>query len=238
MLLVQNGQLNLDSIITEFPIRAESCADTHIGHTPNQLSVKQALDSMMQPSDNQSTNALQEMFGNGNAALGRQRINNTAHTILQLSNITAINHKFRCGGPENNPANAMTLVDLVLLYQRLAEGILAQPQLGILDSIMLDIGGIKSLIREEAVNLNLSESAVSLFESLVKSRRKNGNLVNNTYQSAGGWLSIPNNEAAPSQFTFGIYTNNARPLGDSSFMREATLELLRPAIRKSLKTFQ
>ena len=65
---------------------SDSCSDDHSGQTPIRTeSLQDALLNMMIPSDNQSTNAIQELFGDGNASAGRDAINDTMHNVVGMS---------------------------------------------------------------------------------------------------------------------------------------------------------
>lgn len=243
MRAVAGGDADLDTTtLRVYPQTADSCSDNHAGQNFNTETLRQALQRMMKSSNNQSTNAIQELFGDGNAQSGRNAINQTAYTIVGASKDTVIHHKFACGGPNNNPANQLTLTDIVLLYQQVAtnSNVLDTNTRTTFYQLMLnetDDFFIGSVIDEEASKLGVTGADLQSFKSQVKMAHKAGN-IGSSHVSIAGWIELPvksGSRTVPRQYTYGIFVDEATQ--NSVKLRSVTAELLREEIRAALKTF-
>jgi len=245
MFRVDRGLENLDTTrVTKFPDASDSCSSNHSGQTSITETLRQALKNMMEDSDNQSTNALQEYFGNGNAVAGRNAINMTARDTLGLTNATAINHKFGCGGPSNNPANSLTLSDLGKLYEEVASGLfrLEANRDTFYDLMLTGLGAIATVVDEEASSLNLTSSAVADFKSRIRTAAKAGSFSASRakYSSIGGWVALPvkrNNTMTHQEYVFGLFIDAADRIDNFSIW-DTRAELLRDEIRLALVSFR
>ncbi|NJP10363.1 MAG: serine hydrolase [Leptolyngbyaceae cyanobacterium RU_5_1] len=246
MLRVDRGFENLDTTrVTKYPDASDSCSNNHSGQTSTRETLRQALKNMMENSDNQSTNALQEYFGNGNAVAGRNAINMTAHNTLGLTNATAINHKFGCGGPNNNPANSLTLSDLGKLYEEVASGLfrLEANRDTFYDLMLTGLGAINTVVDEEASSLNLAQSTLADFKNRMRTAAKAGSFSTNTakYSSIGGWVVLPvkrNNTIISQEYVFGLFIDAADRIDENFSIWDARAELLRDEIRFALASFR
>ncbi len=246
MLRVDGGLDNLETTqITKYPAAADSCSNNHTGQSSVTETLRQALKNMMEDSDNLSTNALQEYFGSGNAAAGRNAVNATARNRLQLSNATAINHKFGCGGPSNDPANTLTLTDLGKLYEAVASGLFQrEDSRDDFYSLMLNgLGAIATVVDEVATSLNISSSLAEDFKDRISTAAKAGSFTTGSgekYNSIGGWISLPvrqNGSVANQEYVFGLFIDAADSINDGFSIWDARAELLRDEIRGALATF-
>lgn len=245
MRAVEAGTVNLNTTMVKvYPKAADSCSNNHTGQSFNKETLKTTLDKMMNNSNNQSTNAIQELFGNGNAAVGRNAINQTAHNIVGMSNNSAINHKFGCGGPNNNPANSLTLQDLGKLYEKVSTGLLSNANRNTFYNLMLNgQGNITTVIDEEAAKLGLNAGTVQSFKKQVKTAAKAGSYSINgiKYASIGGWVSLPfkkNGVVKNQEYVFGLFVDKATKINDNFGVSSTRAELLRDEIRTALTTFK
>ncbi len=226
-----------------YPNTADSCSNNHAGQSFNTETLRQALTRMMQASNNQSTNAVQEFFGNSNASAGRNAMNQTARNVVGMSNNTALNHKFACGGPNNNPANQLTLADISLLYQQVATNAnvlrpALRPTFYQLMPNQTNDFFIASVINEEASRLGLPAATVQSFRTQVQMAHKAGN-IGQTHISIAGWVQLPfrqGTQTVPRQYTYGLFVDNATQ--NSVNLRTVSGELLRDEIRAALRSFQ
>lgn len=76
--------------------------------------------AMMKVSNNPTTNAIQELVGNGDPETGWNNMLNNAGNAIGLSAATTFDNRMGCGGPINDPNNQTTLQDLGLLYEQMA----------------------------------------------------------------------------------------------------------------------
>jgi hypothetical protein len=246
MLRVDRGSENLDTTrVTKYPDASDSCSSNHNGQPSTTETLRQALRNMMENSDNQSTNALQEYFGNGNAVAGRNAMNTTAWNTLGLTKATAINHKFGCGGPNNNPANSLTLSDLGKLYEEVASGLfrLEANRNTFYDLMLTGLGEIDTVVDEEASSLNLAQSALADFKNRIRTAAKAGSFSTSgaKYSSIGGWVALPvkrNNTIVRQEYVFGLFIDAADSIDENFSIWDARAELLRDQIRFALASFR
>ncbi|WP_161938072.1 serine hydrolase [Mastigocoleus testarum] len=244
---VEAGKVNLNSTkVKVYLDRADSCSDNHAGQKFEQENLRETLKKMMKNSNNQSTNAIQELFGNGKANVGRNTINQTAYNSLGMSKKTALNHKFACGGPSNDPANSLTLKDLGKLYEKVSTGVFtSNSNRDTFYELMLNRRGrILTVIDEEASKLGLSTNTVKSFKSKVKTAGKGGSFTTGNgkkYTSIGGWVKLPfqnGNSVTTRDYVFGLFIDKADTINDGFGIWSARAELLRDEIRKALVTFK
>lgn len=235
---VQAGSVDLDQdTLTKYTNAGESCQDDHTGHTSGvPRTIRAALQEMMVPSDNQSSNALQEFNGFGSAATGRGFFNQTASNVVGMTDDTRINHKFGCGGKSNNPANSMRLDDMGLLYERIGKGeLLWTNALGnhraTFYSLMLNETNdrfIDAVIAQEAPE----GFNVAAFRAGVRMAHKPGNVAGNV--SIAGWVSLPA-RGGRREFVYGVWIDNFNFSNVS--IRNLAAELLRDEIRSAMRSF-
>lgn len=201
-----------------------------------------ALTNMMRPSNNQSTNAIQELFGNGTPSAGRAAMNTTAWTTVGMSNSTALQHKFACGNVANNPYNTLTLADAALLYEEVMTNdvVLPEPERTTFVQIMLNetndgslLTAINAIVDQEAARIEMPAADIQAFKNGLRFFHKAGN-IGTAYESDAGWVSLPvNNGLDARQYVFGHFLDAATVNTLPSFDAR-TAELLRTAIRESL----
>lgn len=242
MRMVDGGMDLFGTQTTKYTNVSESCANNHAGHVSGvSETLDVALRKMMEQSDNQSTNALQELFGNGSAAWGRIVINATAHGVLDMSSDTTLAHKLGCGGPSNSPANSLTLVDLGSLYEHVATDFFTDPATRDLfyERMLNGRGAIDTVIDEEAAELGVSASVVSSFKSNIRTAAKAGSFTTGAgvdYLSIGGWIRLPTFRG-PRELTFGLFIDAADSITPGFNIWDARAELLRDEIRSALSTY-
>jgi beta-lactamase class A len=205
-----------------------------------------ALTNMMRPSNNQSTNAIQELFGNGTPSAGRAAMNTTAWTTVGMSNSTALRHKFACGNVANNPFNTATLADLGLLYEEAMtnDAVLPEPERTTFVQIMLNetndgslVTAINTIVAQEAALIEMDPVDIQAFQNGIQFAHKAGNVQGTAYESDAGWVSLPVNGGADTrQYVFGHFVDAATINTLPSFDAR-TAELLRTAIRESLPLY-
>ncbi|MEZ4767907.1 MAG: serine hydrolase [Caldilineales bacterium] len=204
-----------------------------------------ALTNMMQPSNNQSTNAVQELFGGGTPSVGRAAMNTTASAVVGMSASTALQHKFACGNVSNNPYNTLTLADAGLLYEQVMtnNAVLPEPTRTTFRQIMLNqandgslVTAINAIIDQEAARFEMPAADVQAVKNGMLFAHKAGN-IGTAYESDAGWLSLPVNGGADTrQYVFGHFVDGATVNTLPSFDAR-TSELLRTAIRESLPLY-
>ncbi|MEM7017320.1 MAG: serine hydrolase, partial [Pseudomonadota bacterium] len=230
---VEISPTDLDaSMLTRYTNASDSCNDTHNNSEPSVTeTLRKVLTDMMVDSDNQSTNAIQEFFGNGNAGTGRNLINNFAESSTGISDDTRINHKFACGGPSNDPANTMTLRDITRLYEEIADG-----QVFSLNStrddfyqIMLNGNYLSNIVDEEAP----PGVDTAAFKAGMELAHKAGNWGSNV--SIAGVVTLPL-ESGSRQLVYALHMQDLT--SEDISLWDAADELLRDEIRLALETFE
>lgn len=204
-----------------------------------------ALTNMMRPSNNQSTNAIQELFGNGTPSAGRAAMNTTAWTTVGMSNSTVLQHKFACGNVANNPYNTLTLADAGLLYEEVMtnDAVLPEPTRTTFVQIMLNetndnslVNAINAIVDQEAALIEMPAADIQAFKNGIQFAHKAGN-IGTAYESDAGWVSLPVNGGADArEYVFGHFLDAATVNTLPSFDAR-TAELLRTAIRESLPLY-
>jgi beta-lactamase class A len=204
-----------------------------------------ALTNMMRPSNNQSTNAIQELFGNGTPSVGRAAMNQTAWTTVGMNNSTALQHKFACGNVANNPYNTLTLADAGLLYEEVMtdDAVLPEPERTTFVQIMLNetndgslLNAINAIVDQEAALIEMPAIDIQAFKNGLQFIHKAGN-IGTAYESDAGWLSLPVDGGANArQYVFGHFLDGAT-VNTLPSIDARTAELLRTAIRESLPLY-
>ena len=204
-----------------------------------------ALTNMMRPSNNQSTNAVQELFGGGTPSIGRAAMNTTASAVVGMSASTALQHKFACGNVSNNPYNTLTLADAGRLYEQAMtnDAVLPEPTRTTFVQIMLNdtndnslVTAINAIIDQEAALFEMPAANVQAVKNGMQFAHKAGN-IGTAYESDAGWFSLPVNGGADTrQYVFAHFVDGATVNTLPSFDAR-TSELLRTAIRESLPLY-
>ena len=168
-------------------------------------------------------------------------MNLTAHNVLKMSKKTKLHHKFGCGGPNNDPANSMTLADISKLYEKVATGVLNQSNRTKFYNLMsTGKSSMYPVIEEEAQKLGLSNSTVQSFKSKIETAAKPGSFKTGGkyYRSIGGWIAIPLKNGSKREYTFALFIDEADEVDEDFSNWEARGELLREQFRSALKTFK
>lgn len=204
-----------------------------------------ALGRMMINSDNEDTNAVQELFGAGTPSAGRAAMNQTAWNVVGMSNSTALQHKFNCGNVSNNPYNTLTLADIGLLYEETMtnDAVLPEPERTTFVQIMFNetndnslVTAINAIVDQEAALIEMPAADIQAFKNGLQFAHKAGN-IGTAYESDAGWVSLPVNGGADTrQYVFGHFVDAATVNTLPSFDAR-TAELLRTAIRESLPLY-
>lgn len=239
---VELGTYTLATSVTKYPAASDSCSDSHAGQSSVIESLDTAMRKMMENSDNQSTNALQELIGSGSAAWGRYFINLTAHGSLGMSDASQLAHKLGCGGPSNNPANSLTLRDLGQFYEHTATDFFTNAgNRDIFYDRMLNSRGVgmDAIIDQEAAALGVSASVVSSFKSNIRTAGKAGSYTTGSgieYNSVGGWIRLPF-ATGNREYSFGLFIDEATSIASGFSIWTARAELLRDEIRAGLASY-
>lgn len=231
------GGVDLGTVIPVYDDPAESCDDDHAGDTPTPRALEVALRRMMEDSDNQDTNAVQELFG-------RPAINATAHAVIGMSAATQLNHKLGCAGPDSDPVNQMPLWDATLLHERVALG-----QVFALEStretfydLMLDGNWLEDLMDEEAP-AEMTADDLAAFKADVRMARKGGSYGDpDRYLSMVGWISLPWHPCfaslPPREYVFGVFFNDFDAISPTFGAGAAVEAMLRGEVRAALEDWQ
>lgn len=250
MRAVDAGTVNLNTTNLNVCSGGTNCTDNAntavlCGGSMIQETLQVALTNMMRPSNNQSANAVQELFGAGTPSVGRAAMNQTAWNTVGMSNATALQHKFNCGNVANNPYSTLTLLDAGLLYEEAMTNaaVLPEPERTTFVQIMLNetndnslVTAINTIVDQEAARIEMAPADVQAFKNGLQFAHKAGN-IGTAYESDAGWVSLPvNGGAYVRAYVFGHFidaaTSNTLPSIDGR-----TAELLRTAIRESLSLF-
>lgn len=225
---VDAGRRNLTDLVTVYENASQSCADTHTGHTGVRRSLSSSLRRMMESSNNQDTNAIQEFFGGGSASTGRSRIMSFVRNEAGVGTGTQLVHKLGCGGASNNPSNLITLNDMANLYDAVAAGTLFDDDTREdFYDLMLEGRFIDAIIDAEApAGVN-----TATFKAGVVMAHKAGSVPD--HQSVAGWVRLPT-ATGNREYVYGLYTE----LGDANSVWTGASELLRQEIRSALATFR
>jgi len=227
------GSFNLiTTILTVCSSNNTNCSDnpnsqaTCQGVAPINETLQTSILRMMVPSDNESTNAIQELFGNGTPSIGRTAMNLTANNVLGMSNASALQHKLNCLNVQNNPFNTLTLADIAKLYEQVATNpaVFNNAFRTTFYSLMKNetggmIGGQQEfffldVINQEGVKVGMSNAQINAFAGQVLLAHKAGN-IGSSYRSVGGWIQLPINGGAQnrqyvySNFVHAATVNNA-----------------------------
>lgn len=227
---VDAGDVTLATPTTRFAGN-DRCDDVPNDGPSSVISLQNALQTMMKPSDNLSANAVQDLFGGGNASIGRDAMNETASDVIGMSSGTVLHHKFACGGKSNDPANSMTLTDMGLLYERYAlDALLTEEQRDVAHDLMLnetDDRFVDGVIDAEAP-LGFDTAA---YKADVEMVHKAGNVSGNV--SIAGWIRLPT-ATGNHEFVYGAFVDNSTFFTLS--IRGVIAELLRDQISLAMGT--
>lgn len=257
---------------TDMPNSASTCNDgsfcssAGVGGSPNALTLQNVLQRMMLFSDNEATNALQELFGNGTPSAGRIAMNQTARNVVGMSQATQLNHKFACCNITNASPNQLTLKDVGLLYEQVAVNgnVLGVPAPGeacppacrpTFYNLMLNetnsVGTVKDVITpimaivdQESAGLGLTGAQATSFKNMIREAHKEGCIrgrMSNCagYVSIAGWVRLPTNGGAGSrEYVYGSFIEDATTNAFGARLEPLVApEMLRGVIRGALKTW-
>jgi hypothetical protein len=245
MLEVEAGNSSLDT--TALPVYeqpGESCNDDHSNDTMTARNLRDVLRRMMEQSNNDDTNAVYEWYT-------RPAINDTAHDIVGMSPDAQLNHKFGCGGPTNDPANRMALLDLLLLYERVARGEIFAVDDNRDDfyELMLDDTDntnleqrLYGLIVEEGLPLGLDDfetwdAIAAEMDFAWKGGSFSGPSIGD-YRSLAGWIRLPAHSCSTMparEYVWGIFFDNATTISPNFSTTDVFIELIRGEMRTALE---
>ena len=243
--LLQAGGVSLDGTMINVCTTRTNCEnirneDAGCGAMPQTL--RSTLETMMVNSSNTSPNALQEFFGSGNPVFGRFTMNFTGQNIVGMSLDTEVFHKFACGNIRNDPSNKMTLRDMGLLYEEVANNpsILNTTHRNIFYDLMLNetrgglVSKIFNRIDREAGKLGLppNDPRVGALKNGLRLAYKPGSISPRNL-SIAGWVELPFDCGATSrQYVFGVFVDLATM--NTVSLNDVTQALLSQEIRASL----
>lgn len=254
MRAVQAGQVNLATTnLTVCPGNSNCSDNTNTNANCGAPTINETLQTsilrMMTPSDNQSTNAIQQLFGNGTPSVGRTAMNQTGSNIVGWSNASSLEHKLACNNISNNPFNTLTLADIGLLYeQAMANNNVLQPatRTQFRNLMQNETGGliagqqnfyIQTVITQEANELGYSNIKLNNFLAQTQQIHKAGNLPGNNYLSIAGWVQLPTDSGANNrQYVYGVFIDSAT-FNTAPSIRTLARELMRAEIKNALEAF-
>lgn len=238
------------SPLTSMPIYSNHTSDTHVA---SDVATNQTLtltaQQMMRPSNNQSTNALQEFAGNGDGSVGRDNINSFKETTLGLNDRLYLYHKFASGNISNDPFNTMTMTRIAGLYEDFADSVgLNLTGWSFFRNNMLNesgVGGsnfgtaVLSVMQQEGATLGMTNAEITAMFNQVLLCWKAGNVPN--YQSAAGWIRLPyktRSGVITREFVLGVFQDNFTTSTLPSLSGGMFSEILRDQIREALDTWK
>ena len=216
---------------TAVPVYQDTCSGAGLAD-PRPL--REVLTAMMQVSDNQATNAVQDFFGPA-------AINLTASDLIGTGDGTFLAHRFGCGGPANNPANRATAADLALVYARYGEGALFDAAAARdFSGFMLgkETGILDGAVGREAAALGSSPAAVARFMGEVAVIYKEGWWETNL--SIGAHVSVTTRVCSGRRtagYAVSVFTDRVDSVAPGFGPDVMVGELLRPEIRTALASY-
>jgi len=212
-----------DALDTPIPRYDDTCAGAGSGTA---VPLRTLLDLMLIRPDNEATNAIQDFFG-------LEALNKTAGEAGMTDTLLA--HRFACGGPANDPANASTAWDLASLYRAVASGVLIDrfTELALFTSFMLQNHwpSLDRVITEEAALLDVDPARFIADTSLIY---KAGWWETNL--SVGGLLEISSCEGVHS-YAFGAFVDRADAVVGGFDIADVIPEVLRAEIGAALESY-
>lgn len=226
--------INLTTPITVYSGYNGSCP---LDTGPFSEQLQASLRRMMENSDNARTQAVARRFGTS-------AINSTAASLGMSS--TSLNHRIGCGSPALANPNELTLRDLHVLYEAVANGYLGSYRNTFYDLMLQNLSGIgiSAVIDSEGASLNLSSQTIASFKNFTLAAHKGGSYTLNSaeHRSAFGWVSLPfisNDVIVPREYTFGAFVNDATngTNANNAIYQQAIPTLLRAEIRAAMQSW-
>lgn len=209
-----------------------SCPDL-TDETTNTLSL--VLETMMVNSDNRTTQAARDFFGEG--AIDATR------AALGMASSRHV-HMIGCSDLASASPNWLTLADAGRLYEAAATTYLdATTRAAAFDLMPRDANLYFDIVNQEATDLGLSSSRLLTFRNGRDAALKAGsyNLAGKRYRSVAGWSVIPFLDAscapAPREYVWGAFIHDAATVNDNVGIRSIGSETLREPIRAGLETW-
>ncbi len=215
--------------------RSSTCTPSNPDWELDQLST--VLQGMMEQSDNRHTQAIRDLYGDGN-------ILNTANA-LGLTN-TDLNHNIGCFCNNLN-SNNTTLRDLARIYEEVATGYLSGGSRDTFYQLMLqetnNMGTlVDNLVDQLNIGLGIDASDIADFKSRIRIAYKGGSYGcgANLWRSNAGWIRLPFKTSYYSitnkEYVFGVYANQVSAVNVNS--RTLSLQVLRDQIEAALQTWK
>jgi len=256
MRYVEDGTLDLFTSTVDVCTATTNCSDdpnlsvASCSAAPKGLSL--SLQSMMKLSDNQDTNAIQELIGSiadpasaFPSFAGRTELFDFSTTVIGMSPSTELHHKFACDNVDNDPSNSATLLDLELLYDAIAvrpSVLLPQTRVLLKDRMKNEsspdlAADLLAVVDEEAAAAFKGPIADE-FKNLVYMIYKAGDVSNDgEYVSNAGLIQLPTyNGASKRLHIWGAFVEDADSYVNLT-VTDACIEMLRPAIRSAILTW-
>lgn len=219
------------ALATPIPVYRDTCAGAG---DADLAPLDRLLVAMMQVSDNQATNAIQDYFGAG-------AINATASGVIGIGEGTSLAHRFGCGGPANDPANRATAADLALVYERYGQGTLfdaagAEAFAGYM--LGEESGILDRVVAEEAFRLGVTAVEAARFTTDADVIYKEGWWETNL--SIGAHISLDTRACSGRRtagYAVAVYTDGAASVAPGFGPDVMVGELLRPEIRSALASY-
>lgn len=235
------GAVGLGSNINVFTNYSASNPSCPIDSGPVSQSLQTVLQLMMQNSDNARTQAIRAYFGEGS-------INATAAAIGMTG--TDLRHRIGCSADALAMPNDITLRDLHVLHETVANGYLGSYRDNFYDLMQNDVSdlGIASLIDAEGASLSLPTATVTSFKNFTRVAHKGGSYGLSSggpfyyHRAEFGWISLPfiaSDVLTPREYSFGAFVNDASNDGNASsaIYTQAIPRLLRARIRAALQSW-
>jgi beta-lactamase class A len=244
---VQDGAIIDDEVVTLFRAipwfagpsnymaeeNGTSCPD--LSTLPRSSALSDILWTMMVNSDNRTTAAAREFFGE--AAIDATRI------ALGMDN-SLHQHLIGCSGPALEDPNRFTLTDAGLLYEAAATDYLDEAnRTQAFNRMPQGVNALRDMMAQEADDLGLPPLALTLFRNTLAAAYKPGGyeLSGRLYLSVAGWARIPFRDSVCNQdvreFVWGTFIHSADDVEEDLSISAVGRELLREQIRWALETW-
>ncbi len=232
---VGDGLLNLNQMVSVcMDNGANGCPNTLANcATTQQMPLSQVLSTMMQNSDNRSTQAIRELVG--------QNFINATATAMGLGD-TATIHQIGCGADMIVNHNRTTLSDLGELYETVATGFILPGLLNTYYNLMSNGDApITNIINAEGAALGKSAATMQAFRNNTRVTWKAGSYGWNgtSWRSDAGIARLPfrvNGVVQQRAYVFGVFIDSATTLNPDD-IRTVGAETLREQIRAALQTW-
>ena len=231
----QNPFITLNTPIDVYS-GSDSCDDNHAGQTPmlDNEPLGDVLELMMENSSNPATNAIIDYFGMVN-------IQNTTDLFNDTNDPLELNHKLGCGGPSNDPPNAMSCKAINRVYEQVALGnaFNFNSTRDTFYDLMVNSNWMLDVIEDERPN-DMNDDVYDAFIDGVENARKAGSYSQSgqLWRTNAGMFALPvgcNGEKR--EFVFSVLIDSADDIEDGFGTGNVMRAMSRDSIREAMEDF-